>query len=120
MTCYKKHEKKTEISDVVAAIVKNLHFLTFSENYENSQAKNPVDGKKKSQKLIFFKSFLEIWQNRIFHWEWANRREKYESSLSIFLYPSCLKKNVITLTISYQFWIKKLLPDPLDEICLTR
>ena len=48
----------------------------FSENYENSQAKNPVDGKKKSQKWIFFIHFLEISQNRIFHWEWANRREK--------------------------------------------
>ena len=69
--------KKTEISDVVAAIVKNQHFFdVFSENYENSQAKNPVDGKKKSRKLTFFRHFLEIWENRIFHWEWANRREK--------------------------------------------
>ena len=77
MTCYKKHGKKTEISDVVAAIVKNRHFfVVFSENYENSQAKNPVDGKKKSQKLNLFNHFLEIWENRIFHWEWANRREK--------------------------------------------
>ena len=44
-------KKKAEISDVVAAIVKK-HYLfdVFSENYENSQAKNPVDGKKKSQK----------------------------------------------------------------------
>ena len=51
MTCYKKTKKKTEISDVVAAIVKNQYFFNvFSENYENSQAKNPVDGKKKSQK----------------------------------------------------------------------
>ena len=36
----------------------------------------------------FFSHFLEISRNRIFHWEWANRREKNESSLSIFLYPS--------------------------------
>ena len=44
-------KKKTEISDVVAAIVKKRHFFdVFSENHENSQAKNPVDGKKKSQK----------------------------------------------------------------------
>ena len=36
MTCCKKTEKKTEISDVVAAIVKNRHFFdVFSENYEN-------------------------------------------------------------------------------------
>ena len=77
MTCYKKHEKKTEISDVVAAIVKKTNFsYVCSENHENSKAKNPVDGKKKSQKLSFFKHFLEIWENRIFHWEWANRRKK--------------------------------------------
>ena len=55
MTCYKKHEKKTEISDVVAAIVKKRYFFdVFSENYENSQAKNPVDEKKKSQKIVLF------------------------------------------------------------------
>ena len=61
MTCYKKHEKKTEISDVVAAIVKNPHFFdVFSENYENSQAKNPVDGKKKSQKCFFWSFFRNL------------------------------------------------------------
>ena len=108
MTCYKKHEKKTEISDVVAAIVKNRHFFdVFSENYENSQAKNPVDGKKKSQKSIFFSHFLEIWENRIFHWEWANRREKMSHFCDFLTYQ---KKNVITLTISNQFWIKKIAP----------
>ena len=71
-------QKKTEISDVVAAIVKKRYFLMvfFSENYENSQAKIPTDEKKKSQKWSFFNHFLEIWENRIFHWEWANRREK--------------------------------------------
>ena len=60
---------------------KTTFFWHFSENYENSQAKNPVDGKKKSQKCVFFRHFLEISRNRIFHWEWANRREKNESSL---------------------------------------
>ena len=30
------------------------------------------------------------------------------------------KKNVITLTFSYQSWTKKLHPDPLDEICRFR
>ena len=34
---YKNHEKKTEISDVVAAIVKKLHFFDgFCENHEKS------------------------------------------------------------------------------------
>ena len=81
-------QKKTEISDVVAAIVKKRHFFdVFSENYENSQAKNPVDGKKKSQKCIFFNNFLEIWENRIFHWEWANRREKMKAPYRIFYIP---------------------------------
>ena len=43
--------KKTEISDVVAAIVKKLYsFDVFSENHENSKAKIPADEKKKSQK----------------------------------------------------------------------
>ena len=88
MTCYKKTEKKTEISDVVAAIVKKRHFFdVFSENYENSQAKNPVDGKKKSQKCVFFTHFLEISRNRIFHWEWANRREKMKAPYRFFHIP---------------------------------
>ena len=30
------------------------------------------------------------------------------------------KKNVIILTFYNQFWKKKLLPDPLDEICRSR
>ena len=43
--------KKTEISDVVAAIVKKRYLLdVLSENHENSQAKIPADEKKKSQK----------------------------------------------------------------------
>ena len=32
--------------------------------------------KKKTQKIMCFGHFWKIWQNRIFHWEWANRREK--------------------------------------------
>ena len=79
-------QKKTEISDVVAAIVKNRHFFyVFFENSENSQAKNSVGEKKKSQKCIFLKNLLEISQNRIFHWEWANRREKMKAPYRIFI-----------------------------------
>ena len=43
--------KKTEISGVVAEIIKKRHFFdVFFENHENSQAKNTADGKKKLQK----------------------------------------------------------------------
>ena len=98
----------------MAAIVKNRHFFdVFSENYENSQAKNPVDGKKKSQKLNFFKHFLEIWENRIFHWEWANRREKMRHFCDFLTYQKkCHNSN----DFQSIFDTKKLLPDPLDEI----
>ena len=51
---HETRKKKTEISDVVAAIVKNRHFFdVFSENYENSQAKNPVDGKRNHKNVSF-------------------------------------------------------------------
>ena len=76
-------QKKTEISDVVAAIVKKRYFLTlfFRKSWKFLSEKSGWWKKEITKMELFFNHFLEIWQNRIFHWEWADRREKNESSL---------------------------------------
>ena len=49
--------------------------------------------KKKLQKLHFFGHFLCFFENRIFRWEWANRREKLmKAPYRIFYSPNVLKK----------------------------
>ena len=57
---YNKTTKKHWNSDVVGSTAKKGNFFNvFFRNHENSQAKNPVNGKQKFLKKYLFKDFLK-------------------------------------------------------------
>ena len=63
--------------------------------------------KKEITKMSLFYTFFRNFAEPDFSLEWANRREKMSHFCDFLTYQ---KKNVITLTISNQFWIKKIAP----------